>query len=910
MSKKESGILNIPNDKIFNETCATLNLKRTEKFLLFLKNSEPSDVSHNFKIKISCLNEQLNNLLTTWELENNDSNVINKRNKIDDYLWDDNFLLKHIFENCIFYSETVSKPEFLPQLYCSICDVNFICKKENLLIHLKEKQHLNNFDKIRSVHLINNDSKILDDAKIFKFLNEKYIINEQSSKRFYCKICCIHLNNSKCNLIEHLLSDDHLKYIKGVIDFNLNFDNIELTDKIKKSIKGLVVSDDAITLEKFDFDDVNTNNNIDICTKHDEFMSELYKLFSFNKYNPIFCQPCNYYLCILDLEGKPDMIRHASDPEHKTAVDKISIIDLINYDWKFCNVCRCYIYCNNIFHKLHLNHNLHKLIQSDQNKNKNDKKNTVCEMKSDHSNVKQKICSYAIKNTDEKISASKVKGEMNDNQNNLQANVKMVINDLLKNSEVLIYKNKSVFGFYCYLCNYWCNYDDVWCDHINNNEFHKSNNCNKDNFVRMCDCKIIFFSDEEKLIEHQSSIEHFNLKSFISNKLSASDTTQEKHVDNDYIEEKNDNSDNSEGISEDFDIDSISETSSITSTVSNTSFRGSTSSLPCFYSYNKNKNRNKVAINKTNKMSKTSSFGIKGLPSVTTFNDILCAFRHLGNVKHINFLESNSANVYIDFSDKNQSTNIIGTYVMINNVKVYIEKRISLNLQLPKFVSKSFSSVPNFFNLMEDLHKKAKFLKHKKTLNRGVMEIETSIILNDIKNAISKIKSVIIIGSRATGLSCGDSLFDVFIEIGNNYFGDKNLDPFMLIRLANNISDSLRCSPSFYNIRVSNQAPIVHAGHKNCAQDCNIFFLNGIVVENTELIKTYLQFDDRITQLILIVKEWAKHTKLTATVSQYAVTWMVLYYLMKNKNPLVHPVVVLRHNNQEGRKFVAVHILM
>ncbi|XP_075210011.1 methyl farnesoate epoxidase-like [Lycorma delicatula] len=56
--------------------------------------------------------------------------------------------------------------------------------------------------------------------------------------------------------------------------------------------------------------------------------------------------------------------------------------------------------------------------------------------------------------------------------------------------------------------------------------------------------------------------------------------------------------------------------------------------------------------------------------------------------------------------------------------------------------------------------------------------------------------------------------------------------------------------------------------------------------------------------LIVVVKKWMTLTNFISSdkLSGYAVTWMVLFYLMQDENPIIPPVIVLRTNNDANNK--------
>lgn len=72
-----------------------------------------------------------------------------------------------------------------------------------------------------------------------------------------------------------------------------------------------------------------------------------------------------------------------------------------------------------------------------------------------------------------------------------------------------------------------------------------------------------------------------------------------------------------------------------------------------------------------------------------------------------------------------------------------------------------------------------------------------------------------------------------------------------------------------------------------------------LALQNTRLLQTYSLFDQRVKPLIYAVRYWAKlkglagNPKAGNQLSNYALTWMVLYYLMNTKPSLVPTVEYL-----------------
>ncbi|XP_075233989.1 terminal uridylyltransferase Tailor-like isoform X4 [Lycorma delicatula] len=105
----------------------------------------------------------------------------------------------------------------------------------------------------------------------------------------------------------------------------------------------------------------------------------------------------------------------------------------------------------------------------------------------------------------------------------------------------------------------------------------------------------------------------------------------------------------------------------------------------------------------------------------------------------------------------------------------------------------------------------------------------------------------------------------------------------------------------FKNIKINGST--IEAIHWLTQMKCKIFCGNGLVVEKSKLIGLYVNSDDRVKRLILIIKEWAKYTHLPEDISNYSLTWIVLYYLIKVS--LLKPVSALKNNVAKQKKSVS-----
>ncbi|XP_063237133.1 speckle targeted PIP5K1A-regulated poly(A) polymerase-like isoform X2 [Bacillus rossius redtenbacheri] len=93
--------------------------------------------------------------------------------------------------------------------------------------------------------------------------------------------------------------------------------------------------------------------------------------------------------------------------------------------------------------------------------------------------------------------------------------------------------------------------------------------------------------------------------------------------------------------------------------------------------------------------------------------------------------------------------------------------------------------------------------------------------------------------------------------------------------------------------------------HRQTQVNCDLSFKNGIGAFNSSLVKFYLSFDSRIQPLVMVLKHWGRLYELTGTghITNYALVWLVLYYLQQLDEPIAPPVAALQRWN-DRRRFV------
>nr|XP_018917437.1 PREDICTED: speckle targeted PIP5K1A-regulated poly(A) polymerase-like [Bemisia tabaci]XP_018917438.1 PREDICTED: speckle targeted PIP5K1A-regulated poly(A) polymerase-like [Bemisia tabaci]XP_018917439.1 PREDICTED: speckle targeted PIP5K1A-regulated poly(A) polymerase-like [Bemisia tabaci]XP_018917440.1 PREDICTED: speckle targeted PIP5K1A-regulated poly(A) polymerase-like [Bemisia tabaci]XP_018917441.1 PREDICTED: speckle targeted PIP5K1A-regulated poly(A) polymerase-like [Bemisia tabaci]XP_01 len=186
-------------------------------------------------------------------------------------------------------------------------------------------------------------------------------------------------------------------------------------------------------------------------------------------------------------------------------------------------------------------------------------------------------------------------------------------------------------------------------------------------------------------------------------------------------------------------------------------------------------------------------------------------------------------------------------------------------------------------------------------LNSSTAKSRRMALVTSIKKAIKTEYTncaVFDFGSRVSGLASVNSDFDFFVDLtGQMYWGsdgyyDEINSKKETCKHIFKIKKILRNNQEFTDIKAipTARVPILKITHVPTDSHCDLSFKNGLCVENTKLICKYLNMNFKIRWVIVAVKYWAQVCALASSVNftNYALTWMVLFYLMTKK--LIPPV--------------------
>lgn len=95
------------------------------------------------------------------------------------------------------------------------------------------------------------------------------------------------------------------------------------------------------------------------------------------------------------------------------------------------------------------------------------------------------------------------------------------------------------------------------------------------------------------------------------------------------------------------------------------------------------------------------------------------------------------------------------------------------------------------------------------------------------------------------------------------------------------------------------KVPIVKIWDPQYELACDMNINNTLALENTRMIKTYVQIDERVRQMAMIIKYWTRQRILNdagtgGTLSSYAWICLIINFLQTREPPIIPSVSTLR----------------
>ncbi|KAK5643492.1 hypothetical protein RI129_007337 [Pyrocoelia pectoralis] len=136
-------------------------------------------------------------------------------------------------------------------------------------------------------------------------------------------------------------------------------------------------------------------------------------------------------------------------------------------------------------------------------------------------------------------------------------------------------------------------------------------------------------------------------------------------------------------------------------------------------------------------------------------------------------------------------------------------------------------------------------------------------------------------GSQVSGLGCRQSDLDLFVDMGDMYYGNKNQDSRSQVKFVTDVMKIFGKKSTefqYLNPIASARTPIVQVYHVPTRLDCDLSFRHGLSVENTKFLRLCIELQPTMQRLILMLKRWLKLVKLDGHITTYSLSMMVIFF--------------------------------
>nr|XP_018903271.1 PREDICTED: uncharacterized protein LOC109034524 [Bemisia tabaci] len=283
------------------------------------------------------------------------------------------------------------------------------------------------------------------------------------------------------------------------------------------------------------------------------------------------------------------------------------------------------------------------------------------------------------------------------------------------------------------------------------------------------------------------------------------------------------------------------------------------------------------------------SLTFKGLDNTVSSEEWTTRFIEMGRLKSI-AIDFDEGKATVTFSKRSSVLKILGSRdIFLDKYDLEVDDTAQKNLdQTCKTLFENehefMNKILTILNIIDD---ELNLPDSKLRLTR----LKTS-VLCAIRSSFPDCK-IYEFGSRVSGLATNESDYDLFLDLtGTMYQGTKaSVDSQMrveMIKAIRRITNIFRQMPNEFTALVpitSARVPILKFKHVKTNSNCDLSFKNGLSVENTKLVRKYLNMNPKVRWLVIAVKSWAHACGLLSSsdFTTYAVTWLVLFFLMSKK---------------------------
>ncbi|XP_076756268.1 speckle targeted PIP5K1A-regulated poly(A) polymerase [Xylocopa sonorina] len=309
------------------------------------------------------------------------------------------------------------------------------------------------------------------------------------------------------------------------------------------------------------------------------------------------------------------------------------------------------------------------------------------------------------------------------------------------------------------------------------------------------------------------------------------------------------------------------------------------------------------------------SIVVTPLPKFISTNRLLDFLAKYGAIKWHQFGPNS---LIAEFCDRTSAEILLTKPVWINNVRLNIKKRIlHTNLKKPKVTKykcpieiEGVISYDNIKHIFEDEttfdNQLANFLNEVQ-LTDDVIEARYESVctqLDKIFRPIFPKCKTYRFGSTQTGLGFKECDLDIYMDIGEPISEiTTETDSWTMRKIFRKVKKVMyRMNCAFSNIIPLPKArtPIIKFCYIRTNVSCDISFKNSLAMYKNHLIKYYICLDSRLKPLMMLIKYWARHFKISGSskISNYALVLLVIFYLQQPFINIIPPLMDLQKTCQ------------
>ncbi|XP_017792713.1 PREDICTED: speckle targeted PIP5K1A-regulated poly(A) polymerase-like [Habropoda laboriosa] len=322
-----------------------------------------------------------------------------------------------------------------------------------------------------------------------------------------------------------------------------------------------------------------------------------------------------------------------------------------------------------------------------------------------------------------------------------------------------------------------------------------------------------------------------------------------------------------------------------------------------------------------------TSIVVSPLPKFISACKLINFFQQYGTIKQHQF---GPQYLKIEFHDRHSVDVLSNKPILINNVKLNIKKGTSYNdVSNSKSVDQyehvgnadsiSYNNIEKIFNENTTFDNQLQMFLNAVQLTDTEIESKYESVCTDL----NKIFKVIFpncktykFGSIQTGLGFKECDLDIYMDVRYNSmyttFSFIQGDP---IYEAESASADFKTTTKIFrkvkrvmykmNYVFSNiisipraKTPIIKFYYVPTHVSCDISFKNSLGIYKSSFIKYCISLDSRIKPLIMIIKYWTRHFKISGTgkICNYALVLLTIFYLQQPTVNIIPPMMILRNS--------------